>query len=82
MTLHHCGGDHQGQILAEAQCNFEAAIRDHLIEYARALDQPPPAPQITDLWAHARQMHDDGATAARWVRQVLDLGWRPTVGAS
>lgn len=38
----------------------------------------PAAVQVRDLWAHARVITDDGTEAARWVRTVLSLGWRPT----
>lgn len=79
MSLHHCGSDHQGNELAAVRCEYHRLLLDGLQEYAATLDKHPTAVQVADLWAHARTIRDDGAEAARWVRQVLDLGWRPAV---
>jgi hypothetical protein len=76
-----CGGSHQTAV-AEARCAYERIVRDSLVIQSQDLDKPPTAAQVIDLWAHARQHGDDGAEAARWVRVVLDLGWRPAIGAS
>ena len=53
------------------------AIRDEMHALAATVTNPPPRVQVDDLWAHARQHTDDGEQAARWVRRVLALGWRP-----
>lgn len=79
MTLHTCGSDHQDQPLVEARCEYLELLRADLTLYAAGLDQPPTNAELLDLWAHARQINDDGAAAARWARRVLDLGWRPTI---
>lgn len=80
MALHSCGSDHQDQDLVAARCEYLELLRADLALYAAGLDQPPTRAEVLDLWAHARQVNDDGTAAARWVRQVLDLGWRPTIG--
>lgn len=81
MNRHACGSDHQGSEIAEARCAYVKALGRDLRAYAATLGKPPSPAQVDDLWAHARTMHDDGGEAARWARQVLDLGWRPVVGA-
>ena len=53
------------------------AIRDEMHALAAKVTNPPTRVQVDDLWAHARQHTDDGEQAARWVRRVLALGWRP-----
>ena len=53
------------------------AIRDEMHALAATVTNPPTRVQVDDLWAHARQHTDDGEQAARWVRRVLALGWRP-----
>ena len=53
------------------------ALRDGLAAWAETVPNPPARVQVDDLWAHARQQTDDGEQAARWVRRVLALGWRP-----
>lgn len=79
MKRHGCGAEHPDE-LAEVRCNYLELVLDRLREYATRLDRPPTTAQVDDLWSHARELHDDGHAAARWARQVLDLGWRPTVG--
>jgi erythromycin esterase-like protein len=61
----------------DARRTYERIVRDNLTTYAARLPQPPSPAAVTDLWAHARHIRDDGTEAARVVRQVLDLGWRP-----
>lgn len=80
MSRHECGFDHQDNEIAEARCGYERALARNLRDYASELDRPPTPSQVDDLWAHARTIQDDGRLAARWVRHVLDLGWRPGMG--
>lgn len=80
MSLHHCGADHQGNAVAVALCNFEDTIKADLVTYAaaRGID----AVAATDLWAHLREIRDDGSNAYRLARKVIDLGWRLAGGVA
>lgn len=53
------------------------ALLDEMHALAAMVTNPPTRVQVDDLWAYARQHTDDGEQAARWVRRVLALGWRP-----
>ena len=66
-----------------ARIGLAGALRDELVGYAKALNAegcpPVTEQQVRDLFAHLRK---HGAPeldehAARSVRHVLDLGWRP-----
>jgi hypothetical protein len=76
---HDCGTEHATE-REEARCSYERLILADLHAKAAAMDSPPSPAQVTDLWAHAREINDEGARAARWVYAVLALGWRPEVG--
>ena len=69
---------HGGSRTLLARCAYTASLLADLESWATALDQAPSVAQVRDLWAHARVITDDGTEAARWVRTVLALGWRPT----
>lgn len=74
-----CGTVHQTE-LDNVRCAHLGELRRDLHYYAVTLDYQPPTPaQVDDLWAHARKLGDDGEQAARWVKAVLSLGWRPPV---
>lgn len=80
MKRHDCSTEHTTE-REEARCTYERLILAGLQAEAAKLDRPPSPAQVTDLWAHAREINDEGARAARWVYAVLHLGWRPEVGA-
>ena len=68
--------------LTRARRAYLDAIRDEMHAIAATVTNPPTRVQVDDLWAHARQHTDDGEQAARWVRRVLALGWRPMGAAA
>jgi hypothetical protein len=75
-----CGvRDHN--VVGSAACALLATLKADLLEHAHTLTPEPTIAQVLDLWAHARYLADDGMQAARWVRKVLDLGWRPHLDA-
>lgn len=64
--------------LVAARAEYHKAVLDDLREHAALVYPNPPAPvAVTDLWAHLRHIRDDGTEAARMVKRILDLGWRP-----
>ncbi len=70
---------HSGSQALLAKCAYTSALLVELEAWAAAIDHQPPSPvRVRDLWGHARVLTDDGTAAARWVRVVLSLGWRPT----
>ena len=77
----HCKGQHLSDLEA-ARCAHAHAIVADLLAAAGRLDDAPSVVQVRDLWSHARDLRDDGAAAAIWVRKVLELGWRPKVGST
>jgi hypothetical protein len=78
VTLHTCGADHQDNVVARALCEFEGAIAAELVAHADRYGIDAVAAR--DLWAHLRDINDDGANAYRLARKVMALGWRPTNG--
>lgn len=75
-----CGGHHH-DLTSQVRCDYLAAVTDDLNAYAATLDQPPQQWPVADLAAHLGFTRDP-ARVAEVVRVVLDLGWRPVVGAS
>lgn len=63
------------------RCAFEAALFDDLLAHAKTLDKPPTEAQISDLYAHARDIYGDIERAVKFTRAALDLGWRVSVGS-
>lgn len=74
MSMHHCGADHQDNEVARTRCDYRDALTAALVAFAAGRVD---AVAVRDLFAHAQTIYDDGDMAARWVRQVVDLGWRP-----
>ena len=56
---------------------YERKLCVELKEHASRSPQPPSGAQVLDLWAHLRNMRDDGTGAWVLVHKILDLGWRP-----
>lgn len=61
------------------RCAYLADLRAQVEAHGAKLGIP--APVAFDLFAHMRTIDDDGAGALRRAVAVMDLGWRPTVGA-
>lgn len=63
--------------LRSARAEYERKLCAELKDHAARSPHPPSAPQVLDLWAHLRNMRDDGTGAWVLVHKILDLGWRP-----
>ena len=63
--------------LRTARATYERHLCAELRQHAAHSTQPPTGPQVLDLWAHLRNMRDDGTHAWVLVHKILDLGWRP-----
>lgn len=63
--------------LRTARATYERQLCAELREHAARSVQPPTGPQVLDLWAHLRNIRDDGTGAWVLVHKILDLGWRP-----
>jgi hypothetical protein len=62
-----------------SRCAYLRDLRSRVEERAAAAGVSPVAAR--DLFAHMRDISDDGEQALRRVVTVLDLGWRPAVQA-
>lgn len=62
-----------------SRCAYQADLRQRLTE--RATERGVEAQPALDLWAHLRNIGDDGTLALERALTVIDLGWRPVVGA-
>lgn len=58
-----------------SRCAYLADLRARVEQHAATYNVPAVAAR--DLFAHMRQISDDGEQAMRRVLTVLDLGWRP-----
>lgn len=58
------------------RCAYLADIRFRVVEHAAKAGITAVAAR--DLWAHMRQISDDGEQALRRTVAVIDLGWRPS----
>lgn len=58
------------------RCAYLTGLRERVEVHAAKYGVEPV--QARDLFAHLRQVSDDGEQAMRKVMVVLDLGWRPT----
>ena len=56
---------------------YEEALLADLLAYAAPDESLRTRLAIADLWAHLRDIRDDGRMAARMVRTIIDLGRRP-----
>lgn len=63
--------------LRTARAAYERQLCAELRQHAAHSTQPPSDSQVLDLWAHLRNMRDDGTGAWVMVHKILDLGWRP-----
>lgn len=63
--------------LRTARAAYERQLCVELKDHAARSAQPPTAPQVLDLWAHLRNLRDDGTGAWVLVHKIIDLGWRP-----
>ena len=63
--------------LRSARAEYERRLCSELREHAARSTQPPTGPQVLDLWAHLRNMRDDGTGAWVLVHKIIDSGWRP-----
>ena len=63
--------------LRTARATYERALCAELRDHAARATQPPSGPQVLDLWAHLRNLRDDGTGAWVLVHKIIDLGWRP-----
>ena len=63
--------------LKAARIAYEEALLADLLAYAAPDESLRTRAAIADLWAHFRDIRDDGTIAARMVRKAIDLGWRP-----
>ena len=63
--------------LRTARAAYERQLCAELKDHAARVVQPPSAPQVLDLWAHLRNLRDDGTGAWVLVHKIIDLGWRP-----
>ena len=59
------------------RCAYLADLRARVEQHATRAGIPAVAAR--DLWAHMREISDDGEQALRRVTAVIDLGWRPTI---
>lgn len=73
-------GNHSVDSWHLTRCAYLADIRFRVVEHAAKAGIP--AVEARDLWAHMREISDDGEQAFRRVMAVIDLGWRPTEGAT
>lgn len=73
-------GQQDVDALHPARCAYEASIVRQLEQHAEACGVPAVAAR--DLLAHLRSLGDDRANALKRAKTVMDLGWRPAVGAS
>lgn len=58
-----------------ARCAFAAVLKARVEQHGAKYDIPAVA--AFDLFAHLRQIGDDGELALRRAMTVMDLGWRP-----
>lgn len=58
------------------RCAYLADLRERVEQHATKAGISAVAAR--DLWAHMREISDDGEQALRRVMAVIDLGWRPT----
>ena len=63
--------------LRTARATYERQLCVELRQHAARSTQPPSDSQVLDLWAHLRNMRDDGTGAWVMVHKIIDLGWRP-----
>ena len=63
--------------LRSARAAYERQLCAELREHAARSVNPPTGPQTLDLWAHLRNLRDDGTGAWVLVHKIIDLGWRP-----
>ena len=63
--------------LRTARAAYERQLAAELKEHAAHSVQPPTGAQVLDLWAHLRNIRDDGAVAWVLAHKILDIGWRP-----
>lgn len=63
--------------LRTARAAYERQLAAELKEHAARSVQPPTGAQVLDLWAHLRNIRDDGTVAWVLAHKILDLGWRP-----
>ena len=61
------------------RCAYLADLRARVEQHATAAGVPVLAAR--DLWAHMREISDDGEQALRRATTVIDLGWRPPAEA-
>lgn len=63
--------------LRTARAAYERQLAAELKEHAARSVQPPTGAQVLDLWAHLRNIRDDGTAAWVLIHKILDIGWRP-----
>ena len=63
--------------LRTARATYERQLCAELREYAARSVHPPTGPQVLDMWAHLRNLRDDGTGAWVLAHKILDMGWRP-----
>lgn len=63
--------------LRTARATYERQLCAELRQHAARSTQPPSDSQVLDLWAHLRNIRDDGTGAWVLVHKIIDLGWRP-----
>lgn len=61
----------------EAERVYGQAVIDHA-QWVTAQGRPPlHGRDAYDLWAHLRDLSDDGCAAMLRAKKVIDIGWRP-----
>lgn len=74
--------DRQGHSpVGDAACALAVAVADDVWQHAQTLDKPPTRVQVVDLLAHLNSRYEDRTRSHAAALVVLDLGWRPSVGA-
>jgi hypothetical protein len=63
----------------KSRCAYQAGLRQQVVDHAARYDIS--SVRALDLWAHLRDIGDDGTQAMLRVVKVLDLGWRPVVSS-